>query len=300
MIFRLVCGCFYYETHMRKILFFGLGSLLLFALACVSPKVHNREKLARTAAEAREKVLVKFLEERKAETATLTTKVADLSKTIGSQEVDIRNLNTELNAKTRSLGESSSKLVQEKTALEASLRETKAALGEKTAQIDKFTQVAESRKTTLAALFFALSQGYQDQIANGVEINQAGELISLLLPDKLLFEPSGLNLSAGGKNLLKPFSEFLAVRPELSVDVVAHTDNNLPPKEKSLRDTWEWSLQRATNVVRLLTREYNINANQLTPVGRGEYYPLTSNETPEGRQKNRRTILLLRPVLPDR
>ena len=45
-------------------------------------------------------------------------------------------------------------------------------------------------------------------------------------------------------------------------------------------------------------RDFNVNANQLTPIGKGEFYPITSNETPDGRQKNRRTVVVLRPVLP--
>ncbi|MEZ4892310.1 MAG: hypothetical protein R2778_04760 [Saprospiraceae bacterium] len=57
------------------------------------------------------------------------------------------------------------------------------------------------------------------------------------------------------------------------------------------------SFQRATNVVRALIGEFNVNANQLTPVGR-EFYPLTSNETAEGRMKNRRTVVAFRPRLP--
>jgi chemotaxis protein MotB len=93
-------------------------------------------------------------------------------------------------------------------------------------------------------------------------------------------------------------AEYLAARPSLDVDLVAYTDNSLPTKEKSLKDTWDWSLQRATNLVRILIRDFNTNANQLTPVGRGEFYPVTSNETPEGRAKNRRTVVVFRPVLP--
>ena len=48
----------------------------------------------------------------------------------------------------------------------------------------------------------------------------------------------------------------------------------------------------------MLIRDFNVNANQLTPIGKGEFYPITSNETPDGRQKNRRTVVVLRPVLP--
>jgi chemotaxis protein MotB len=51
-------------------------------------------------------------------------------------------------------------------------------------------------------------------------------------------------------------------------------------------------------VTRLLIRDFNINANQLTPVGKGEYYPVASNETSEGRQRNRRTVLVIYPSLP--
>jgi len=71
-----------------------------------------------------------------------------------------------------------------------------------------------------------------------------------------------------------------------------------PAKEKTIKDTWDWSLQHATNVVRMLIREFNTNANQLMPVARGEFYPMTSNETPEGRSKNRRTVMVFKLVLP--
>ncbi|MCK6694482.1 MAG: hypothetical protein L6Q97_20590 [Thermoanaerobaculia bacterium] len=50
--------------------------------------------------------------------------------------------------------------------------------------------------------------------------------------------------------------------------------------------------------MRLLIRDFNINANQLTPVAKGEFYPLTSNETAEGRQRNRRTVFVIYPSLP--
>ena len=74
-------------------------------------------------------------------------------------------------------------------------------------------------------------------------------------------------------------------------------DNTLPKGAKNMDDTWDWSLIRAVNVTRLLIRDFNINANQLTPVAKGEYYPVTSNETAEGRLRNRRTVLAIFPPL---
>jgi chemotaxis protein MotB len=123
------------------------------------------------------------------------------------------------------------------------------------------------------------------------------ERVLVTLPDGGLFEADGLNVSASGKNMLKAVAELLVLRPELDVQIEAHTDNALP-KDKTIRDTWDWSLSRSVTLVRILISEYNVNANQLTPVAKGEFFPLSSNETPEGRKKNRRTVLLLTQKLP--
>lgn len=276
----------------------SLNILLLCSLtACVKTKVYKAEALARSAAEAREKVLGKYLEERKAESLTLTNKVSELSKTIGNQEAEIRSLRAELSSKTQTLGESSNKLAQDKAALERQLQDHKATLQNREVQLDKIKKAQQSRQDLLASLYFGLNQLYNSLEPQGVEIRQEAESVLLTLPDQLLFEPTGSAISSGGKSLLKPLASFLSVRPELPVDIVAYTDNILPPKDKSLKDTWDWSLARATNIARMLAREYNVNANQLTPVGRGEFFPLSSNETPEGRQKNRRTVVVLKPDL---
>ena len=120
----------------------------------------------------------------------------------------------------------------------------------------------------------------------------------LTLPDKGLFDAAGINIAPTGKTTLGPLAAFLIERPGLDVHIVSHTDNVLPKGNKTSQDTWDWSLARAAALARTLLRDFNVNANQLQPVGRGEFKPLTSNETPEGRQRNRRTEILIRPNLP--
>jgi chemotaxis protein MotB len=105
-------------------------------------------------------------------------------------------------------------------------------------------------------------------------------------------------VSEGGRAVLTIISEYLAAFPGIDASIVSHTDNVLPPKEKTLKDTWDWSIARASGIVRILTRELNVTANQLTAVGRGEFYPVASNETSEGRYMNRRTEIVFYPVIP--
>jgi chemotaxis protein MotB len=281
---------------------FALAILLAFITlstgSCVKSRIYRAEVAARSAAEGREKILVQEVLERRKEVAELTKNTEKLARDLGKQDNEIEDLKEQLAATTVSMGESASKLASEKTNLEKKLAATNSTLDQRNALISKVKSVQDKRKSILSDLEAELVKTYFPLSSAGVTAMTEGESIMLTFPDAALFEPSGLLISARGKDLLSPLAEFLAARPALSIEVLAYTDNVLPAKEKSLKDTWDWSLARATNVVRMLIRDYNVNANQITPIGKGEFYPVTSNETPEGRQKNRRTVVVLRPVLP--
>lgn len=284
---------------MREALAILLGMAIIVANGCVGAKVYRAEKKNRIAAETREKVLVEELLFRKKETATLTQSVGDLSRNLGRQDVEIKNLQTELTARTVSMGESASKLASEKANLERKFASTQDLLDNRNASLQRIKAVQDKRKSILSDLEAGLSKAFQANKAVGLRVAVQGELVILSFPDNVLFEPGGLLISNTGQDLLVVLAQYLAARPGLDVDIVAYTDNVLPAKARTLKDTWDWSLQRATNIVRMLVQEFNVNANQLTPVGRGEFYPLTSNETQDGRLRNRRTVVVFRPQLPE-
>jgi chemotaxis protein MotB len=101
-------------------------------------------------------------------------------------------------------------------------------------------------------------------------------------------------LKAGGKDVLKKVGDALKGYENKIIRVVGHTDN--VPVAKSLQATfpsnWELSVARATNVVRYL-QEVGVPPERMVPSGRGEYDPVAPNDTPEGRQKNRRIEIML-------
>jgi chemotaxis protein MotB len=263
--------------------------------ACVKPKIYKAEVRTRELGEARESVFVKELQDRKAETAKLIDMVGALNRTIGNQETMLADLRTELSSRTQQMGESSSKLISEKIALEKELAATKAQLDNRIAIVQKVRSAQTERKLQLDNLKNNLTKVFEK--SEGVAIAMEGETVVVNFNDKYLFDLAGINVNTNGKSLLSNLAGYLSNHPDIDVDIVAFTDNALPKDNKVLKDTWEWSLLRATTLVRLLIRDYNINANQMTPVGKGEFYPITSNETPEGRQKNRRTLIVFRPEL---
>src|SRR5690606_26604492 len=78
--------------------------------------------------------------------------------------------------------------------------------------------------------------------------------------------------------------------------VEGHTDN-LPYHQGVLLDNWDLSVKRATTIVRVLQTQYGIPPARMTAAGRSEYIPVATNETAEGRASNRRTRIVILPVL---
>jgi len=283
-------------SFMRPILIFSLFFSLLYFSSCVSSKVHRAELSAREQCEAREKVLVQEVLERRKETAGLVEQIGSLNRNLGNQDAELRDLKIELTNRTQQMGESSSKLVTEKINLEKELAGKTALLHQRDATLESIAAAQMSRQKILDDIKNALLKNYPTDAENSLEVRN--DAVFLNLADELLFDKNGLTISSEGQKLLQPLAAFLTSRPELAVQVLAYTDNQVPKGAKGLNDTWDWSLTRATNLVRLLIREFNVNANQLTPVAKGEFYPLTSNETASGRQKNRRTVIAIYPSLP--
>jgi chemotaxis protein MotB len=76
--------------------------------------------------------------------------------------------------------------------------------------------------------------------------------------------------------------------------IEGHTDN-VPIKTNLFKDNWDLSTARAISIVRLLTKENGFDSNRITASGKGEFHPVQTNETAEGRAGNRRTEVILSP-----
>jgi chemotaxis protein MotB len=116
------------------------------------------------------------------------------------------------------------------------------------------------------------------------------------MTDKLLFRSGSADVEDKGKDAIKKLAEVLNKNTDVSIMIEGHTDN-IPIKTAQFQDNWDLSVGRAINIVRLLDETYKVDAKRLTAAGRGEYTPKASNETPEGRAKNRRTEIILSPKL---
>jgi len=140
-----------------------------------------------------------------------------------------------------------------------------------------------------------LVQGLSKEVEKGqLQVKQYKNMLSVDLAEQIFFDSGRAMLKKGGKEVLKKVGEALKGYENKIIRVVGHTDN--VPLAKSLQNiypsNWELSVARATNVVRYL-QEVGIPPERMVPSGRAEYDPVASNDTPEGRQKNRRIEIML-------
>lgn len=121
-------------------------------------------------------------------------------------------------------------------------------------------------------------------------------VIYIDISDKLLFETGRYQITSAAREVLGKVASVLLNQPSIEFMVEGHTDS-VPYRQGVLLDNWDLSVKRATAVVRVLQLEYGIPPARMTAAGRGEYVPLSTNDSDFGRSLNRRTRIVILPEL---
>ncbi|MGA7877726.1 MAG: flagellar motor protein MotB [Desulfoferrobacter sp.] len=141
----------------------------------------------------------------------------------------------------------------------------------------------------------ALDQRLQAEInSDQVEIQQLQDRLKVTVLNEILFPEGGWELNQKGRETLNKIVPVLKGLTNQRIEINGYTDNvPIGPELKSrFPSNWELSTARATDVVRYLVKE-GVNPQLLSATGYGEEDPVASNDTPEGRAKNRRIEIVL-------
>jgi len=129
-----------------------------------------------------------------------------------------------------------------------------------------------------------------------ISINVEKGVVYVSISDKLLFESGKYNVTSRAKEVLGKVATVVKNKPEIEFMVEGHTDDQAM-KGGVIEDNWDLSVKRATSVVRILQNEFGVPPERMTAAGRSYYIPVASNDTKEGRAKNRRTRIVILPKL---
>lgn len=269
---------------MKKIVLL-LGVVAFTLTSCVSNKkyaeLEQRHKDTQDLLNTATVKLNSCLEER----SSLQTKVNSLQSQVASLESTNQGL-------IRTIGDFTELSKKGAENLEKSLE----SLKEKDLTIRKLQDAITRRDSVNLALVQSLKGAVGNLDDTDIEISVEKGVVFVNISDKLLFASGSYNITARAKEVLGKVAAVVNNKPDFEFLVEGHTDN-VPISRSGIKDNWDLSVLRATSVVRMLQDEFGVDPARMTAGGRGEYIPVTSNATAEGKAKNRRTRIVVLPKL---
>ena len=257
----------------------------LILTSCISKKqftdLEARQKTTQDLLNTATVKLNSCLEERsglRAENIGLKTQVASLNATKGEL--------------IKQMGDFTDLTIKGAENLERSLE----SMREKDLTINKLRDAITRRDSVNLALVQSLKGVLGNLDDSDIEINVEKGVVYVSISDKLLFKSGSTSVTARAKEVLGKVATVVNNKPDFEFLVEGHTDSKAV-STNCIKDNWDLSVLRATTIVRILQNDFGVSPSRMTAGGRGEYMPKASNETTEGRAKNRRTRIVILPKL---
>jgi chemotaxis protein MotB len=208
------------------------------------------------------------------------------SKAIADNIQKNRELLAQLDAKEMALAAENNRLLK----LEADMLERSQRIAELEALIASKDQAMRDLKNAISKALTAFE-------GKGLTVEQRDGKVYVSMENKLLFKSGSWAVGPEGRTAIEQLGMVLADNPDIVVLIEGHTDNDPFSSGGQIANNWDLSTKRATAIVQILSENEAINPESLTAAGRGEFAPIASNETVEGKAKNRRIEVVLTPKL---
>ena len=198
-----------------------------------------------------------------------------------------RDLLAQLEAKEKALADEKSRLAKISTDLK-----------DRSDRVNELEGLIAAKEASMKKLKETLSKSLKAFEGKGLTVQQKDGKVYVSMENKLLFESGSWAVGAEGKKAVVAVGKVLGDNPDISVLIEGHTDNDkFAGAVGQIENNWDLSTKRATAIVNIISENAKVNKQNLTAAGRGEFSPLMSNDTPEGKAKNRRIEIILTPKL---
>lgn len=156
---------------------------------------------------------------------------------------------------------------------------------------------AKSKSDSLnIALTNKLTRSLTNDELKEVDVQVLKGVVYISLADNMLYKSGSYEINDRAAQTLSKIAKIIKDYSDYDVLVEGNTDN-VPISRTNIRNNWDLSALRASSVVQALQTQYGVNPARLTAAGRGEYNPLSDNDSELGRQRNRRTQIIITPKL---
>lgn len=165
---------------------------------------------------------------------------------------------------------------------------------------NKYIQHLVNTKNTSDSLNLVLTNNLTRSLSReemgNVDVQVLKGVVYISLSDKMLYKSGSYEISSAANETLSKIAKIITDYKDYDVLIEGNTDN-VPISQTNIRNNWDLSALRASSVVQALQTTYNVDPKRLTAGGRGEYNPVASNDNPDGKNRNRRTQIIITPKL---
>lgn len=251
---------------------------------------------------ASKKELTECRDDNKALTANLQNTREDLA----GKNARITSLEEQIKNQQKALDEQKAAYAK----LQASLDKSLSNASQNNVSIDKLVdQINESNqyirhlvevKSKSDSLNMVLSNNLTRSLSKEelkeVDVQVLKGVVYISLADNMLYKSGSYEINDRAAETLSKIAKIITDYKDYDVLIEGNTDN-VPIARENIRNNWDLSCLRASSVVQALQNKYGVDPKRLTAGGRGEYNPLQSNDTELGKQRNRRTQIIITPKL---
>jgi len=251
---------------------------------------------ARQTAEKRAKALEAERDQLKSSLDDSNNKIRELERTVADLKIAPKSASDGRTSVSAQVAEIKKQLTEERRSSENERQKLKSEVARLTKELSKLRGGAPVEDVTLTKAKEALEKALADEIKQkNAEVIAAPDRVTVRLRSDSLFQPSTLMFHDSAQADLRQIAQILAKYGGYQLRVEGHTDNQ-PVRDMPFPDNLALSSQRAGNVLRFLMESAPLPQKQIRSIGCADHEPIASNDTPDGRARNRRVeIILSRP-----
>ena len=225
------------------------------------------------------------LADTKAKLAAAQARIQSLTEQLAQQKADQAALQQSLDKSLTNTGAGNvniSKLVDQ--------------INESNQYIRHLVEVKSKSDSLNMVLTNNLTRSLSKEELKEVDVQVLKGVVYISLADNMLYKSGSYEINDRAAETLSKIAKIIMDYKDYDVLIEGNTDN-VPISRENIRNNWDLSCLRASSVVQALQNQYGVDPKRLTAGGRGEYNPLTANDTDLGKQRNRRTQIIITPKL---
>ncbi len=238
------------------------------------------------------KSLTESLQSAKEDLAGKNARVASLEEQLAAQQKALAEQKRAYAALQRSLDKSLTNASQNNVSIEKLVDQ----INESNQYIRHLVEVKSKSDSLNMVLTNNLTRSLSKEELKEVDVQVLKGVVYISLADNMLYKSGSYEINSRAAETLSKIAKIIKDYKDYDVLIEGNTDN-VPISKTNIRNNWDLSALRASSVVQALQNDYGVDPKRLTAGGRGEYNPIASNDTATGKQRNRRTQIIITPKL---